>query len=62
MKDLLERLTSRKFLLALLAGSIALGVGVQDGILTQAELWTALAPILTFMGFEGAADVASRGK
>lgn len=59
-KDLIARLTSRKFLFALIASITALGVGLQDGTLTQGELWAVLTPMLSFIGVEGAADVASR--
>jgi hypothetical protein len=59
-KDLIARLTSRKFLLAVLAALGATGVALQDGSMTQQELWTVLAPVLSFIGFEGAADVAGR--
>lgn len=60
MKDILTRFTSRKFLLTLLAVSTAITVAVQDGAITQAEVWSILAPILTYLGVEGAADVVGR--
>lgn len=60
MKDLLSRLTSRKFLLAVIASITAYGVATQDGIITQGEIWTIITPVLTFIGFEGAADVVTR--
>jgi hypothetical protein len=61
-KDLLARFTSRKFLLTLAASIAALTAGMQDGILTQPEVWAVITPILAFIGIEGAADVAGRNK
>jgi hypothetical protein len=61
-KDIVARLTSRKFLLAVLAAVGAVGVALQDGSVSQNELWTILAPVLSFIEFEGAADVAGRAK
>ncbi|MDQ3816122.1 MAG: hypothetical protein M3362_00340 [Acidobacteriota bacterium] len=60
MKDLIARLTSRKFLLAVIAAATAYGVAMQDNTITQAEIWTILTPILAFIGVEGAADAVTR--
>lgn len=57
---LVERLTSRKFLLALLAGAVAF-VNVYFGLdLTTEQVWTVIAPLLLFIGVEGAADFKAR--
>jgi hypothetical protein len=60
IKGFLLSLLSRKFLLALIASATAYGVGIQDNVITQPELWTILTPLLTFMGVEGGADIVSR--
>lgn len=60
MNDLISRFSSRKFLLAVAGTIVALIYGLQDNILTQGELWAALAPLLSFIGVEGAADVVTR--
>lgn len=60
MKDLLTRLSSRKFLLTVLAVITAFSVAIQDGTITAAEVWTILTPILAYLGVEGAGDVAAR--
>lgn len=60
IKTFLLSLMSRKFLLAIGASIAAYGVGIQDNIITQPELWTILAPLLAFMGVEGGADIVSR--
>ena len=57
----MQRLFSRKFLVAVLAALGALGVALQDGMVTQPELWSILAPLLTWSGIEGAVDY-SRNK
>jgi hypothetical protein len=60
MNDLISRYTSRKFLLAIAATAAGFVLGYQDNILTQAELLTALSPILAFIGVEGYADAKTR--
>ncbi len=60
MKDLLARLTSRKFLLTIIASATAFGVAIQDNTITQPEVWSILTPILAFIGVEGAADTVTR--
>ena len=62
LSDLLTRLTSRKFLLTLLAVSTALTVAAQDGVFTRDEVWTVIVPILSYLGIEGAADIVGRAK
>ena len=51
---------SRKFLLAIAGAFIAYQAGVADGVLTNGELITVLAPLLTFIGVEGYADARER--
>jgi hypothetical protein len=51
MKDLLDRFTSRKFLLA--AGSFAV-------LLANGQFGEAAAVVIAFIGLEGAADVVAR--
>jgi hypothetical protein len=60
MKEFIARLSSRKFLLAVIAAITAYGVAIQDSTITQAEVWTILTPILAFIGVEGAADAVTR--
>jgi len=60
IKEFFLSLLSRKFLLAIGAAITAYGVATQDGVITQPELWTIIAPLLAFMGVEGTADVVSR--
>jgi hypothetical protein len=59
MKDLVARLTSRKFLLAIFAVVIALGNN-RWFHLTADQIDLIKYAILAFIGMEGAADVVTR--
>lgn len=58
--DFLKPFTSRKFLFALVAAVVAFGNGFWDWGLTQAEVWSVVAPLMTFVGVEGLADIKGR--
>lgn len=62
MKDLLARLKSRKFILALVAAFVAFGNALWGWGLTTEQVMTVIGPLLLFIGIEGVADVKDRGQ
>jgi hypothetical protein len=60
IKDLFSRFTGRKFLLALGGSFTAFEIAAQDNLISISEIALILAPIVTFIVMEGAADVATR--
>ena len=56
LKDLLTKVSSRKFLLALVSAFIAFGNSLWDWGISESELWGILVPVLAFMGVEGILD------
>jgi hypothetical protein len=57
IKVFFESQLSRKYLLAIIAAIIAFGNAAFNWGLTQDQVLLALAPILTWMGFEGVRDI-----
>lgn len=55
--ELLKRLTSRKFILALVAAIVAFGNSMWDWGLTVEEIMAFAAPILLYIGIEGVRDI-----
>lgn len=51
-----KRLSSRKFLLAVVAALVVFGNKYFGWDLDEKEVWAFLAPLLLFIGVEGAAD------
>lgn len=56
LSEFLVRLSSRKFLLAVVAGAVAFGNSFWNWGLTTEEVWQILVPLLAFVGIEGARD------
>jgi len=50
------RLTSRKFILALVGALVAFGNSFWGWDLTTTEVWSILAPLLAYIGVEGVND------
>jgi hypothetical protein len=57
VKNFLFSLLSRKFLLAIAGTIIAYDAVMADGVMTFQELLVVLAPIFSFLGIEGIADI-----
>lgn len=55
-----DQLKSRKFWLAVTAGTVAFANGMYELGLTNEQVWQVVAPILTFITAEGAADAVQR--
>ena len=58
----MERLTSRKFILAIVAGLVVFLNGAFDLGLNAQEVTTIVIALLTFVGVEGAIDFKKEGK
>lgn len=58
-KSIINGLHSRKLWLALIAGFIAFGNGLWGWGLTTGQVWTVIAPLLSFIGVEGVKDITS---
>lgn len=58
----MERLKSRKFLLAVVTAVVAFGNGFFDWGITNEQLTLFITPIVAFIGAEGLADAAERYK
>ena len=52
--------TSRKFWIAILGAAVAFGNGYFDWGMTLEQLLTIMAPLLVYIGVEGAADIKGR--
>lgn len=61
-QDLLARLSSRKFLSAVVGAIVVFGNHYWNWGLTEEQVWQVLTPLLAFIGVEGAADVRGRKK
>lgn len=57
MKDFLKRLTSRKFILAVVAGLVAFGNGYFDWGLDIKEVLAVVGSFLFYIGVEGVRDI-----
>lgn len=57
LRRFLQRLTSRKFLLALVGAIVVFGNGLWDWGLEAEQVWQILVPLLAFIGVEGARDI-----
>lgn len=56
-----QPLKSRKLWLAVVAAAVAFGNAMFDWGLTSEQVWSVLAPLLTYIGIEGVADIRERG-
>jgi len=57
VKVFLKKITSRKFILAVVASVAVFGNRYFEWGLNEADLWKILLPILTFIGLEGVKDI-----
>ena len=57
MKDFLSRLSSRKFILALVAAFVAFGNSAWDWGMTPEQVTAIVLPLLAYIGVEGVKDV-----
>lgn len=62
MKQWLKGLTSRKFILAIVAAAVAFVNFMYDLGLTVEQVLTVISPLLAFIGMEGVGDAAARLK
>lgn len=62
MKQFISRLSSRKFIVALIAAFVAFGNSVWDWKMSQEQVWSVIMPLLAFLGIEGAGDWIKRYK
>lgn len=60
VKNFSKSLLSRKFILAVVAAVVAFGNSIWGWGLSEGEVWTVVAPLLAFVGVEGAADFKER--
>lgn len=60
LREFGNRLLSRKFILALVAGFVAFGNALWDWGLSTEEVWAIITPLLGYIGIEGAADIVER--
>ncbi|KUM39028.1 hypothetical protein [Arthrobacter sp. EpRS71] len=58
--EFVRSLLSRKFLIAIVGAAVVFGNYMWNWGLTEAQVWSVLAPLLTYMGVEGFADIKSR--
>lgn len=56
----LKSLLSRKFLIAIVGATVVFGNYLWNWGLSEEQVWSVLAPLLTYMGLEGFADIKSR--
>ena len=61
MSNFVSRLKSRKFILAVVAALVAFLNAFFELGLTTEQVWSVLAPILTYIGVEGARDFREAG-
>lgn len=62
MQDFVQRLTSRRFILAVIAGFVAFGNAAFDWGLTTEQVTQVLWPLIAFIVGESAADAVGRVK
>lgn len=55
-----ESLLSRKFLLAIVGALVVFANAMWGWGLSEEQVWSVLAPILTYIGVEGIADIKER--
>lgn len=60
MNDLMQRLTSRKFLLAVAAAGVVIANKAFDMNLNETEVLAIVGTFITFIGVEGASDMRRR--
>ena len=56
-----EKLKSRKFWLALVAGFVAFGNSYWDMGFSQDQIWAVIIPLLVYIGVEGLVDITKEG-
>lgn len=56
LQNLLQRITSRKFLLTVASAYVMYNTAMTDSYMSPEEMMAVMAPIMAFLGFEGWAD------
>lgn len=62
MNDFVNRLKSRKFILAVVAAVVAFANAFFELGMTTEQVWSVIAPLLAFIGVEGWGDANGRNQ